>query len=223
MRVRRVAVAGSLAALLLVLVGPARAHVTVTPEQAERGSTVDLSFRVPNEKAAASTVRVEIAFPVDHAIPAATPRLVPGWTASVDMGTGGRVARVVWEGGAISGDERAEFVVTVGPLPGAADRLVFKALQHYDDGEVVAWIEEPVTGGPEPQHPAPVVRLTGPPPTTTTSSTTAPTSTSTSSFVPVAEGGRDGGDAMWWVIGGAGAVAIAVLAVVLLRRRLQQA
>jgi periplasmic copper chaperone A len=37
----------------------------------------------------------------------------------------------------------------------AVDRIVFKALQTYSDGDVVRWIEEPVAGEPEPDHPAP--------------------------------------------------------------------
>ena len=35
--------------------------------------------------------------------------------------------------------------------------MVFKALQTYSDGNVVRWIEEPVDGGEEPEHPAPVL------------------------------------------------------------------
>ncbi|MER5640982.1 DUF1775 domain-containing protein [Kitasatospora sp. NPDC002227] len=38
--------------------------------------------------------------------------------------------------------------------------LVFKALQTYDDGTVVRWIDETRAGQPEPQHPAPVLTLT---------------------------------------------------------------
>jgi periplasmic copper chaperone A len=51
-----------------------------------------------------------------------------------------------------------EFPVSAGPLP-ATDKLVFKALQTYSDGNVVRWIEEPGADGKEPEHPAPVLKL----------------------------------------------------------------
>ncbi|CAM5605017.1 membrane protein [Streptomyces badius] len=45
-------------------------------------------------------------------------------------------------------------------LPEDADQLVFKAIQTYDNKEVVRWIEEPTEGGEEPDSPAPVLKLT---------------------------------------------------------------
>ena len=37
--------------------------------------------------------------------------------------------------------------------------MIFKALQTYSDGEISRWIDEPVEGGEEPEHPAPVLKL----------------------------------------------------------------
>jgi hypothetical protein len=48
----------------------------------------------------------------------------------------------------------------MGPLPTDTDQLVFKALQTYDNGEVVRWIDAAPQGAPEPEHPAPVLTLT---------------------------------------------------------------
>jgi periplasmic copper chaperone A len=62
--------------------------------------------------------------------------------------------------------------VSVGPLPSDVDSLVFKALQTYDNGEVVRWIEEETPGGAEPERPAPVLKLTKD--AAATSATTAP-------------------------------------------------
>jgi hypothetical protein len=45
-------------------------------------------------------------------------------------------------------------------LPTDTDQLVFKALQTYDNGEVVRWIDTPAPGAAEPEHPAPVLTLT---------------------------------------------------------------
>jgi hypothetical protein len=40
--------------------------------------------------------------------------------------------------------------------------LEFKAVQTYDNGDVVRWIESTPPGGAEPEHPAPVLTLTSP-------------------------------------------------------------
>jgi hypothetical protein len=37
--------------------------------------------------------------------------------------------------------------------------MVFKTLQHYSDGEVVRWIQEPQPNAAEPERPAPVLKL----------------------------------------------------------------
>jgi len=70
------------------------------------------------------------------------------------------VSRITWAGGRIGPGEFDEFDVSMGPLPDDTDELVFKALQTYDNREVVRWIEEAGPGGEEPEFPAPVLRLT---------------------------------------------------------------
>jgi hypothetical protein len=47
----------------------------------------------------------------------------------------------------------------MGPLP-QVDKMVFKVLQTYSDGNVSRWIEEPTPGQAEPDNPAPVLTLT---------------------------------------------------------------
>ena len=37
--------------------------------------------------------------------------------------------------------------------------MVFKTLQHYSDGEVVRWIQEPQPNAAETERPAPVLKL----------------------------------------------------------------
>ena len=39
------------------------------------------------------------------------------------------------------------------------NKLVFKTLRTYADGDVVRWIEEQAPGGEEPEHPAPALEL----------------------------------------------------------------
>ena len=212
-------------AVVLSMAAPAWAHVEVKPDEAPRGATVDLAFHVPNEKDDASTIKVEIRFPTDHPIPSATPKEMPGWIASVQR-SGGVVTGVTWDDGLLPPGGELDFVVTVGPLPTDTDRLVFGALQTYDDGEVVRWIEEPSDGGEEPEHPAPVLRLVGAAPPTT-DATLAPTSstlavtTTTSTAVGEADGDDDDGDntVLFAALAAALAAGAGVLAYVLNRRR----
>jgi uncharacterized protein YcnI len=159
MRHRLVLAAATAATALLLLAAPAQAHVTVNPNEAPKGGFTKLSFRVPNEKEVA-TVKVEVAFPADAPVAEVSTRPIPGWTAAVEK-TGEAVTRVTWSGGTIAPGEFQEFDVSLGPLPDKLDRMVFKALQTYADGEVVRWIDEPpAAGAAEPDHPAPVLTLT---------------------------------------------------------------
>ncbi|HEV8556909.1 MAG TPA: YcnI family protein [Actinophytocola sp.] len=148
----------ALAVLLLAGVGMlaftplAAAHVTVTADDAASGHAVRAVFRVPNERDDASTVRLQITFPEEHPLGNVTIAQTPGWTATVEKQS------ITWQGGAIKPGEFAEFPVSLS-LPHGVDRLVFKAVQSYSDGQVVRWIEEPADGAPEPEHPAPVLAL----------------------------------------------------------------
>jgi len=170
---RRTALVALAAAALTVLVaGPAVAHVTVNPREAAKGGFAELTFRVPNEMDNASTTKLEVSFPTDTPIASVSVRPLPGWQVAVaktklaqpvqtDDGeiTEG-VSRITWSGGKIAPGQYENFSVSAGPLPENADQLVFKALQTYSNGEVVRWIEEQPAGGAEPEHPAPVLKLT---------------------------------------------------------------
>ena len=69
------------------------------------------------------------------------------------------VRGITWTGGTFGPNEFQQFVVRA-TLPKRGQRVTFKAVQTYSDGEVVRWIQETVKGAPEPEHPAPVVHLT---------------------------------------------------------------
>lgn len=165
-----VGVVGALG-LLVGTAGPAGAHVSIHPATAPRGSFSILSFAVPDERADAATTSVEVVFPTDRPIPFVSVQPVPGWTATVERTTLAEplatedgsvsevVSRVVWSGGRIEPGEFQQFTVSAGPLPTTGRRVVFKALQTYSSGDVVRWIATPAKGAPEPEHPAPVLRL----------------------------------------------------------------
>ncbi|MEU0160056.1 YcnI family protein [Streptomyces sp. NPDC006261] len=173
--VSRIAIAAGVAASsVLLLAGPAAAHVTVQPQgEAAKGGYATLNFKVPNERDQASTVKLEVNFPADHPLSSVTPEAVPGWKIAITKGkldkpleVHGRkiteaVTKVTWtaDGSEIAPGYFQQFPVSVGRLPEDADQLVFKAVQTYDNKEVVRWIEEP-KGGEEPDSPAPVLKLT---------------------------------------------------------------
>jgi uncharacterized protein YcnI len=187
-RATRVAVVGLLIGAVVVMAGPAWAHVSISPGSAPKGSDAVLSFNVPNESESASTTEVAIVFPTDHPIAAADVLPIAGWTATVattpvdkpiktDEGeVTEAVSRVTWTGGKIEAGQFQQFTVSVG-LPADADELVFKALQTYSVGSKVSWIEEETPGGAEPEHPAPVLTLTAAGDGAT--ATTAPATTNT--------------------------------------------
>ena len=167
---RIVLVLAAMAGVVLVA-GPAYAHVGVSPTEASQGGDATFTFTVPNEKDNADTVQVEIDLPTTDPIGSVRVQPVPGWNVNVEKTTLTKpvttddgqvteaVSKITWSGGAIKPGEFQEFSASMGPLP-KANELVFKALQTYSDGDVVRWIEVTPAGGQEPEHPAPVVTLT---------------------------------------------------------------
>lgn len=174
MKTSRVSFAAALAAgSVLLLSGTAFAHVSVQPVgEAAKGGYATLNFKVPNERDNAATTQLEVNFPVGQPLTSVMPQDIPGWTSSVEktkldkpLTVHGKqvnevVTKVTWSGGKIEAGKFQQFPVSVGKLPENADQMVFKAIQTYDNGEVVRWIEEPKEGAAEPQTPAPVLKLT---------------------------------------------------------------
>jgi|KBSSwiStaDraftv2_1062776.scaffolds.fasta_scaffold11686_3 uncharacterized protein YcnI len=161
-------------AALLILPATASAHVTVQPGNAEPGGYTRVTFRVPNERDDASTVKLEVTFPVGHPLASVSVQPVQGWTAKVvksqlatpikndDGEITEAVSAITWSGGSIAPGEFQEFPVSLGPLPSAGTSLVFKSLQTYSDGEVVRWIDVPQPGADRPEHPAPTLTIAEP-------------------------------------------------------------
>ncbi|WP_354641687.1 YcnI family protein [Kitasatospora camelliae] len=173
---RRFTTAAALAAAtVLAAAVPAFAHVTVQPGNAPQGGYTAVAFRVPNENESASTVKLEVSLPMDHPLASVRTQPMPGWTATLEkskldkpLKSHGQdineaVSKITWTADAgtkIGPGQFQEFRVSLGALPTDTDKLVFKALQSYDNGDVVRWIEESKEGQPEPAKPAPVLALT---------------------------------------------------------------
>ncbi|MFF9913376.1 YcnI family protein [Streptomyces sp. NPDC013457] len=175
MNVSRIALTGGIALSSVVLLsGTAFAHVGVQPQgEAAKGGYATVNVKVPNERDNASTIKVEVNFPADHPLASVMPQPVPGWKPEVTKSKLAKplelhgksineaVTKVTWtaEGGAkIGPGQFQQFPLSLGQLPEDTDQLVIKAIQTYDNGEVVRWIEEPKDGA-ELQNPAPVLKL----------------------------------------------------------------
>jgi uncharacterized protein YcnI len=158
------------AVALLLAPAAAQAHVTLQPDTAPAGGFTRLDVRVPNERDDAGTTKVDVQLPPGFI--AASYEPVPGWKVKVtrskadepiDTGEGlksdTQVSRITWTGdgkqGIVEPGEFQDFGLSLKMPEGqAGDKLTFKALQTYDDGQVVRWI------GPEDaDEPAPVVTL----------------------------------------------------------------
>jgi uncharacterized protein YcnI len=169
--IRPRAVAVVVAIVALALPAAASAHVTIQPNTAAAGGFTRVDVRVPNERDDSGTTEVRLQMPPGFAEVSYEPR--PGWTVTTkkvkldqpvktDEGfeiTEG-VSEVTWKGdgkqGVIAPGQFVDFGLSLQMPDGKpGDKLTFKALQTYDDGEVVRWI------GPEDaEEPAPTVTLT---------------------------------------------------------------
>jgi periplasmic copper chaperone A len=176
LRLRRAALAvlAVVVAVLALGVGTASAHVSVSSPDAAPGGFAEITFRVPSESDTAKTTSLRVQLPTDTPFAFVSVKPVPGWTATATTTTldtpveaegatiSEAVTEVTWtadQGGGLAPGEYQSFSISAGPLPEDADSLVFPALQGYDDGTEVSWIEPTVEGQPEPEAPAPVLGL----------------------------------------------------------------
>jgi uncharacterized protein len=158
-----------IAALSLAAPAAASAHVTLQPEEAAAADFTVLDVRVPNERDDSATTKVDVQFPPGFIFASYQP--VAGWSVRVKMKKLAKpisshgeeiteqVSQMTWtaEGGkaGIQPGQFQDLPISV-QIPGeAGDTLTFKALQTYDDGEVVRWI-----GTLESEQPAPQVAVT---------------------------------------------------------------
>jgi uncharacterized protein YcnI len=206
--VRAVLAAGLGGAMaVLGFAAPALAHVGISPQQAAAGGFVRLSLQVPTESDTLSTTRVQVFLDTSHPIAQVLTEPIPGWTVSTtttklatpiktDDGATvtAAVSQVAWTATspatAIKPGEFQEFTLSLGTLPGDVSQLEFKTLQTYSDGSVVRWIDDTPAGGPEPEHPAPVLQIGA---STGGAATADPAGTSAGGQAAAAQGTASGG------------------------------
>lgn len=167
---RRIAIA-TVAASALLIPAAAQAHISLHPNEVPTGSFATLDIRVPNETENANTTKLAVQVPPGF-LDIST-EYMPGWTAKVlssklakpvktDDGTvTEQVKEIVWTGdgkqGRIPPGQFLNFPIST-EIPGKEGQtLTFKAIQYYDNGEVVRWI-----GPPSSETPAPDIDVTAP-------------------------------------------------------------
>lgn len=152
----------------LWIAAPASAHVTLQPEEVPAGGFARVNVRVPNERDRADTTQVRVQFPPGFLAISYEP--VEGWSVRVKRRPldepeelfGEQVTDEVDEvsftadrGEGIAPGEFRDFGLSLRMPDEAGATLSFRALQTYDNGEVVRWI-----GPPDSEEPAAQVRLT---------------------------------------------------------------
>lgn len=162
-----------IAALAAAMLAPAtaQAHVTLQPPTAPADQFTRLDVRVPNERDDSPTTKIELQVPDGIASISYEP--VPGW--DVDVQTGPLENPIQTEDGEITeGVKQITWTAEdddEGIPPGAfqdfglsfrvpgkpGDKLEFKALQTYGNGEVVRWI-----GSEGSDNPAAIVTVVEP-------------------------------------------------------------
>jgi periplasmic copper chaperone A len=158
--------AGALAAAVLVvaLAGPAAAHVTANPDEAD-GPFVRTALRVSHGCEGSPTTAVRVQIP--EGVEQPRPEVVPGWDIEIvgaeaggDEGATGSVAEVAWVAGSLPDEHFQEFGLSFRITDDAPAVLWFPTIQECEAGEH-RWIDIPasVEEWGDLEEPAPYVRV----------------------------------------------------------------
>lgn len=155
---------------LVALPSVALAHITLSQPEATAGGSYKATFRVGHGCEGAPTTAVRIRIP--EGVIAVKPQPKPGWEITL---TTGKYARTYTRFGAEVSEGVTEVAFTGGNLPDAyydefvlstylpasleAGTLWFPVVQECPDGAAERWIEIPVEGQPEPEGPAPGLKI----------------------------------------------------------------
>jgi periplasmic copper chaperone A len=206
----------AVAAAALAAPAAAQAHVTLQPNTAAAGAFTVENVRVPNERDHASTVKVDLQLPHGFVSVSYEPKI--GWSAKVttaklakpvqtdDGPIDEEVRRITFTGhgpnGRIGPGQFVDFPLSV-QIPGKpGDKLTFKALQTYSNGEVVRWI-----GAPDADTPAPIVTVVKAPSAATAAGAATPAAPARASASGAGGGASKGLGVTALVLGALGLVA----------------
>ena len=154
---RRTVVAPGLtaAAGALLFAGTASAHIDPDPIAVQAATSNTVSFGVEHGCDTSPTTELQIQVPA--VVADAQPVEKDGWTASVDAQV------ITFTGGSLPADTPDDFAITF-TAPTAPGPIAFPIVQLCEVGQL-DWIETPVEGAAEPEHPAPNVLVTAEAPT----------------------------------------------------------
>ncbi len=197
--------------VIAVEVTPAAAHIQVRPTTAAPDDAVAWEVIVPNERDRLTT-KVELAVP-PGVIPFSYLE-APGWRRSLTKKKDGSVRSIVWRG-SLRSDGFASFAFLASTPPNDGE-IVWKAIQTYDDGKKVRWIEP--AGGESPAAVTTVSKRFPPQNAGGEGPTSEAASPASTAVASTSDG--DGSDSTArWLAAGALAAALAALALSVLRWR----
>jgi uncharacterized protein YcnI len=142
-------------AVLVVGAGTVSAHIDPDPAAVEAGTAATVAFGVEHGCLESPTIALDIELP--EQLTDVAPVAKPGWDATIE----GRV--LTFSGGPLDADTADSFSITF-TAPTTPGTLLFPTVQKCTDGET-AWIAVAAEGQPEPEHPAPALKVTAGPPT----------------------------------------------------------
>lgn len=163
----RAAAAG---AIVAAFASPAFAHISLETGEAAVGTAYKAVLRVPHGCDGQATTAITLKVP--EGFISAKPMPKPGWTLDIKTGDyaqpyklyGAEVksgaTEISWSGGNLPDNEYDEFVVrgTLANSLKPGETLYFPVIQTCQSGEE-AWIAIPADGQPEPDTPAPGLKL----------------------------------------------------------------
>jgi uncharacterized protein YcnI len=166
---RRILIAVAASAAIFGLASVASAHVFPSVDSAPAGSFVVFGLSVPHGCDGSPTKSLSVALPAG--VVYAKPQPKAGWKLTTTKGklpqagtvfgekvtTG--VLSITWSGGALKDDEFDVFNVYLQVPNKAGKTIYFPAVQRCAKG-VHRWITIPQAGQPEPDEPAPALKIT---------------------------------------------------------------
>jgi uncharacterized protein YcnI len=180
---------------VLLGAGAASAHIDPSPPAVEAGTLATVEFGVEHGCSGSPTVALDIEVPVE--ITDAAPVTKSGWDSTIN----GRV--ITFSGGPLAADTPDSFAISF-TAPGTPGTLLFPTVQKCVDGET-SWISVTKPGEPEPEHPAPALKVTAGPPTSDElappEDDAAATSATVVTVTTAADASSDGGGSVGVVIG----------------------
>ena len=154
---RRIVAATAAAATgtLLVPAGIASAHIDPDPVAIEAGKPATVAFNV--EHGCNGSPTTSLAFKLPSDVTDAKPVTKAGWTGTVASGV------LTFSGGSLGATTQDTFSISF-TAPATAELIRFPVVQTCAVG-LTNWLDVPVAGQPEPDHPAPTITVTAGPPT----------------------------------------------------------